>query len=38
LVEQGVNERTAAWFDETKPRLKIELEPMDASVGAAGKP
>ncbi len=38
LVEQGVNERTAAWFDETKPRLKIELEPMDASVGSAGKP
>ena len=39
LIEQGVNERTAAWFDETKPRLKIELEPMDAySVGAAGKP
>jgi hypothetical protein len=39
LIEQGVNERTAAWFDETKPRLKIELEPMDAySVGAVGKP
>jgi hypothetical protein len=38
LIEQGVNERTAAWFDETKPRLKIELEPMDPSVGAAGKP
>ena len=39
LIEQGVNERTAAWFDETKPRLKIELEPMDAySVGAASKP
>jgi len=32
LIEQGVNERTAAWFDETKPRLKIELEPMDASA------
>jgi len=29
LIEQRVNERTAAWFDETKPRLKIELEPMD---------
>jgi hypothetical protein len=39
LIEQGVNERTAAWFDETKPRLKIELEPMDAySVGTAAKP
>lgn len=31
LIEQGVNDRTAAWFDETKPRLKIELEPMDLS-------
>jgi hypothetical protein len=30
LIEQGVNDRTAAWFDETKTRLKIELEPMDA--------
>jgi len=29
LIEQGVNDRTAAWFEETKPRLKIELEPMD---------
>jgi hypothetical protein len=39
LIEQGVNERTAAWFDETKPRLKIELEPMDAfSMDIAGKP
>jgi hypothetical protein len=30
LIEKGVNERTAAWFDETKQRLKIELEPLDA--------
>jgi len=30
LTEQGVNDRTAAWFDETKPRMKIELEPMDS--------
>jgi len=36
LIEQGVNDRTAAWFDETKPRLKIELEPMDALSGSAG--
>ena len=37
LIEQGVNDRTAAWFAETKPRLKIELEPMDASpVSTAG--
>lgn len=39
LIEQGVNDRTAAWFDETKPRLKLELEPMDGfSVSAQGKP
>ena len=31
LIEQGVNDRTAAWFDEAKPRLKIELEPLDLS-------
>jgi len=36
LIEQGINDRTAAWFDETKARLKIELEPMDAS--SASKP
>jgi hypothetical protein len=30
LIEQGVNDRTAAWFDETKTRLRIELEPLDA--------
>jgi hypothetical protein len=30
LIEQGVNDRTAAWFYETKQRLKIELEPLDA--------
>ena len=35
LIEQGVNDRTAAWFQETKPRLRIELEPMDASSTAA---
>ena len=35
LIEQGVNDRTAAWFDETKPRLKIELEPMDAYSSSA---
>ena len=35
LIEQGVNDRTAAWFEETKPRLRIELEPMDASSTAA---
>ena len=30
LIEQGVNDRTAEWFDETKPRMKIELEPLDS--------
>jgi hypothetical protein len=34
LIEQGVNDRTAAWFQETKPRLRIELEPIDASSGS----
>lgn len=35
LVEQGVNNRAGAWFDETKSRLKITLEPMNApSAGA----
>ncbi len=29
LVEQGVSNRSGAWFDETKSRLKITLEPMD---------
>jgi hypothetical protein len=36
LIEQGVNDRTAAWFEETKARLRIELEPMDAF--SAGTP
>jgi hypothetical protein len=33
LIEQGVNERAASWFDETKSRLKIELEPLDTLPG-----
>jgi len=37
LIEQGVNDRTAAWFKETKPRLRIELEPMNApSISTSG--
>ena len=36
LIEQGVNDRTAEWFDQTKPRMKIELEPLDSF--AAVKP
>lgn len=35
LIEQGINDRTAAWFNETKPRLRIELEPMDAFSNSA---
>ncbi len=31
LVQQGVNERAATWFDETKSRLKIEIEPATAA-------
>ena len=39
LIEQGVNDRTAAWFDETKQRLKIELEPLNTtSVGSPANP
>jgi hypothetical protein len=40
LIEQGVNDRTAAWFDETKPRMKIELEPMDSfsTISPGGNP
>jgi hypothetical protein len=34
LIEQGVSERTAEWFDETKPRMKIELEPLDSFSAA----
>ena len=37
LIERGVNDRAAAWFEETKSRLRIELEPMDAlSLGTPG--
>jgi hypothetical protein len=31
LVQQGVSERAASWFDETKSRLKIEIEPATAA-------
>jgi hypothetical protein len=30
LVQQGVTERAASWFDETKSRLKIEIQPETA--------
>ena len=40
LIEQGVNDRTAEWFDETKPSMKIELEPLDSfsAVKPGAKP
>jgi len=39
LIEQGVNDRTAVWFNDTKQRLKIELEPLNAaSVGTPANP
>jgi len=31
LVQQGVSERAASWFDETKSRLKIQIEPATAA-------
>ena len=27
LIQQAINDRTATWFEETKSRLKIEIEP-----------
>ena len=35
LVQQGVNERAATWFDETKSRLKIQIEPATAASSKA---
>jgi hypothetical protein len=35
LVQQGVNERAASWFEETKSRLKIEIEPATAASSKA---
>ena len=32
LVQQGVSERAASWFDETKSRLKIEIEPAHGGL------
>jgi len=27
LAQQAINERSAAWLEETKSRLQIEMEP-----------
>ncbi len=32
LVQQGVNDRAASWFDETKSRLKIQIEPATSAL------
>jgi peptidyl-prolyl cis-trans isomerase SurA len=37
LIEQGVDTRAAAWFDETKSRLKIELEPLNGKLTGSTK-
>jgi hypothetical protein len=31
LIQQGVNDRAASWFEETKSRLKIEIVPDGAA-------
>jgi len=35
LVQQGINDRATSWFEETKSRLRIEIEPMAAASGQA---
>lgn len=35
LVQQGVNERAASWFDETKSRLKIQIDPATSASSRA---
>jgi hypothetical protein len=35
LVQQGVSDRAAGWFDETKSRLKIQIEPATAASSKA---
>ena len=35
LVQQGVSERAANWFDETKSRLKIQIDPATAASSKA---
>jgi len=37
LVQQAINERVAAWLEETKSRLRIEIEPA-AKAAVDGKP
>jgi hypothetical protein len=35
LVQQGVNNRAASWFDETKSRLKIQIDPARSASSQA---
>jgi hypothetical protein len=35
LIQQGVNERAANWFDETKSRLKIQTDPATSASSRA---
>jgi hypothetical protein len=46
LIQQGIDARAATWFDETKSRMTIEIEPEHdaaeavpaASAGSSDKP
>jgi hypothetical protein len=35
LVQKGISERASSWFDETKSRLNIEIEPGAGAAAAA---
>jgi hypothetical protein len=34
LIERGINERAASWFEETKSRLQIEIVPAPRWIGS----
>jgi hypothetical protein len=36
LVQRGIDDRAASWLDQTKSRLKIEIESASATTGAPG--
>ena len=38
LVQRGVNERAASWFDETKSRLKIQIDPATSASSRMATP
>jgi hypothetical protein len=35
LVQRGINERAGSWFDETKSRLNIEIQPAAGAATAS---